>query len=277
MLTSFCSRAVARRGLNLRRPFQCKTTNNLTQRLFHSHEHPPPTGPFTEVESAILSAGYRHVPEHGFTTKAIGLGAKDAGYRDISPSVLPDGAFGLVRWHLATQREGLKGRVKGKVLGNGALTAQDKVEHVTWERLLANQDIIHRWQEVRSCHHGPAQLCAKIPSRIRPPLRRDPPPLWRRLCRPLLVYQAGEPLYRVRLRRAFHDHRRITRLFGNKGLPPTATRGGEHVRRCCQSGWTVGWIHDGRGRECLEKQRGQDLKAESLQDRHGDWERWRAM
>ena len=158
MSASTCSRAASRPTINLRRCLHHRTTNNLSQRFYHSHDHPGPAGPFTEVESAILSAGYKHVPEHGFTTRAIGLGAKDAGYRDISPSVLPDGAFGLVRWHLATQREGLKGRVKEEVLSNGTTTAQDKVEYVTWERLLANSDIIHRWQEVRF-----TQLCS-LPS-----------------------------------------------------------------------------------------------------------------
>jgi ubiquinone biosynthesis protein COQ9 len=146
-----CARVIrARPHALLRRPLRASTTTTTSQPrcLFHSHDHPPPPGPFTEVESAILSAAYKHVPEHGFTTRALGLGAKDAGYRDISPSVLTDGAFGLIRWHLVTQRNGLKGRVVKAIEGGGPV--ESKVERVTWERLLANKDVIHRWQEVRT-------------------------------------------------------------------------------------------------------------------------------
>lgn len=144
-----CARAVrARPDVLLRRPLRASTTTPTSRPrcLFHSHDHPPPPGPFTEVESEILSAAYKHVPEHGFTTRALGLGAKDAGYRDISPSVLTDGAFGLIRWHLVTQRDGLKGRVVKAIEGEGSV--ESKVGRVTWERLLANKDVIHRWQEV---------------------------------------------------------------------------------------------------------------------------------
>ncbi len=56
----------------------------------------PPGAPFGAAERAILAAAYRHVPEHGFSPRTLALGARDAGYPDISASILPDGAFSLV-------------------------------------------------------------------------------------------------------------------------------------------------------------------------------------
>ncbi|KAK0387104.1 hypothetical protein NLU13_5417 [Sarocladium strictum] len=152
-----CARATRVRPTLLHSSVSIRTVSLLPNRGFHSHDHPPPSGPFTEVESAILSAGYKYVPEHGFTTRALGLGAKDAGYRDISPSVLSDGAFGLIRWHLVTQREGLKGRC-GNMLEDDGGSVEGRVEKVTWERLLANKDIIHRWQEALAIMAQPSYV-----------------------------------------------------------------------------------------------------------------------
>lgn len=121
----------------------------LCRRPFHSHDHPAPPGPFGATESAILSAAYKHVPEHGFTQQALSLGARDAGLLDISPSALVDGPFSLIRWHLVTQREALKGRSEVIFEKEGAPGGVGgRVAALTWERLRRNKDIIHRWQEV---------------------------------------------------------------------------------------------------------------------------------
>jgi ubiquinone biosynthesis protein COQ9 len=123
---------------------------------YHSYEHPPPPGTFNASERAILSAAYAHVPEHGFTNHSLSLGARDAGYLDISTNLLPNGPFSLIKYHLVTQREALAPRSE-HVLGGSSSQAQasersdisNKVELLTWERLLANRNVIHRWQEVR--------------------------------------------------------------------------------------------------------------------------------
>lgn len=120
-------------------------------RTYHSYDHPPPPGAFNATESAILSAAYAHVPEHGFTQHALVLGARDAGYRDISATILPDGPFSLIKYHLVTKREGLAPKSVA-IFGPGEegerLAVANKVERLTWERLLENRDVIHRWQEV---------------------------------------------------------------------------------------------------------------------------------
>lgn len=138
-------------------------------RLYHSYDHPPPPGVFNPTEQAILSAAYAHVPEHGFTQSALSLGARDAGYLDISTNVLPDGPFSLIRYHLVTQREALApksreifntttaaaataatqpGEAPSSLPAGGQWKVGDKVERLTWERLLGNRDVNHRWQEV---------------------------------------------------------------------------------------------------------------------------------
>ena len=118
-------------------------------RPYHSYDHPATQGTFNDTESAILGAAYRHVPDMGFTQAALGRGARDAGYSDMSTTALQHGLFSLIRYHLVTRREALP-RWAEEVFGTeGAETAvADRVERLTWERLLANRDVIHKWQEV---------------------------------------------------------------------------------------------------------------------------------
>lgn len=138
------------------RASRCLRTSHFQpscRRAYHSYDHPPPPGPFGATEKAILSAAYKHVPEHGFSQRSLSLGARDAGLLDISPSALPDGTFSLIRYHLVTQREGLAERSRHIFERDSAPSGVGaKVAALTWERLLANKDVIHRWQEVRPFH-----------------------------------------------------------------------------------------------------------------------------
>jgi ubiquinone biosynthesis protein COQ9 len=116
---------------------------------YHSHEYTPPP-PFPPAETAILSAAISHVPHHGFTVDALKLGARDAGYLDVSTNLLPRGVFDLINYHLVTARLALKDTVQfpsegkqGRTLGLGG-----KVRTLTLARLRANEPIISRWQEV---------------------------------------------------------------------------------------------------------------------------------
>jgi ubiquinone biosynthesis protein COQ9 len=117
---------------------------------YHSYSHPQPAGPFNPIEAAILSAALSHVPSHGFTRTSVALGARDAGYLDASTNLFPKGAFSLVHYHLVAQRlklansQTLQSSDNGVSLGVGA-----KVKALTWERLMQNVGIIHKWQEVR--------------------------------------------------------------------------------------------------------------------------------
>lgn len=158
-MTSLVLRAVVR---NTARPVVATTASSTHCRHrqnFHSYDHPIPASSFGATESEILSAAYKHVPEHGFTTRSLGLGARDAGYLDISPSVLSDGAFSLIRHHLVTQRLRLAETNKqlfnqdtpgsAGSAGSAGSDAKSRVAALTWERLIANKDVVHQWQEVR--------------------------------------------------------------------------------------------------------------------------------
>ncbi|KAK5692185.1 Ubiquinone biosynthesis protein coq9, mitochondrial [Elasticomyces elasticus] len=113
--------------------------------LYHSYEHNEPP-PYRDAESAILSSALAHVPTHGFTLEALSLGAQESGYRDISTNLFPKGAFDLVKYHLVTQRLGLKDRIQftDERMGVGR-----KVRSLVLERLRANVDagVVGRWQE----------------------------------------------------------------------------------------------------------------------------------
>ncbi|KXJ90675.1 ubiquinone biosynthesis protein COQ9 [Microdochium bolleyi] len=130
-------------------------------RQYHSYDHPSPPPVFNAAESAILSEAYAHVPEHGFTHRALSLGARAAGYPDISASVIPEGVFSLIKYHLVTAREGLAPR-KTQVLGgpeqSRLVPVAEKVELLTWERLLANRTINHRWQEALAIMAQPSHV-----------------------------------------------------------------------------------------------------------------------
>ncbi|KAK3061856.1 hypothetical protein LTS18_005304 [Coniosporium uncinatum] len=81
----------------------------LHQRLrpYHSNEHPPQP-PYPPAQTSILSAALTHVPTHGFTSTSLTLGARSAGYLDVSTQLFPRGAFELVAYHLVTRRLALK-------------------------------------------------------------------------------------------------------------------------------------------------------------------------
>ncbi|KAI1262042.1 ubiquinone biosynthesis protein COQ9 [Xylariaceae sp. FL1019] len=138
-------------------------------RPYHSYDHPSPPGVgdggFTDAEQAILSAAYRHVTEHGFTHHALSLGARDAGYLDISTNLIPNGPFSLIRWHLVTQREALASRTQTLFPATGPVTPDmvpARVERLTWERLLANSVVNHRWQEALAIMAQPTHVPSSL-------------------------------------------------------------------------------------------------------------------
>ncbi|KAI1820514.1 ubiquinone biosynthesis protein COQ9 [Xylaria intraflava] len=139
---------------NLPKPQQA--LRRITPRKYHSYDHPPPASIFKPAEQAILSAAYKHVPEHGFTQHALSAGARDAGYPDISTSVLPGGAFSLIHYHLVTQREALAPRREGIVAGEASVPG--RIERLTWARLQGNRDVNHRWQEALAIMAQPTHV-----------------------------------------------------------------------------------------------------------------------
>ncbi|KAI0399108.1 ubiquinone biosynthesis protein COQ9 [Xylaria palmicola] len=155
------SRALTRLTL-LRRAQQAQRAGSQPlARPYHSHDHPPPPGAFNPAERAILAAAYAHVPEHGFTRHALALGARDAGYPDISTNLLPEGPFSLIRYHLVTRREALAPRRDAVLAGDDA-SAPARVERLTWERLLGNRDVNHRWQEALAVMAQPSHVPAAL-------------------------------------------------------------------------------------------------------------------
>ncbi|MCJ1404720.1 Ubiquinone biosynthesis protein coq9, mitochondrial [Xylographa trunciseda] len=125
---------------------------------YHSYEHDPEP-PFSAAEDSILSAALNHVPSQGFTTLALSHGAQDAGYLDVSTNLFPHGPFDLINYHLVTQRLALKDRVlfPDPSIGVGA-----KVRALALQRLEANKNIIHRWQEALAIMALPSNMSPSI-------------------------------------------------------------------------------------------------------------------
>ncbi|KAL6246027.1 Ubiquinone biosynthesis protein coq9, mitochondrial [Rhinocladiella similis] len=129
------------------------------RRSYFSIHHPDPP-PFHEAQDKILAAAIARVPKSGFTEDALVLGARDAGYLDVTVQLFPRGVFDLINYHLVTQRLALKNNVQfpeGTHLGLGA-----KVRALVMARLRANEGIIHQWQGAL----GHMSLLGNIPASL---------------------------------------------------------------------------------------------------------------
>ena len=132
-------------------------------RSYHSTFHPDtpfPANAYTPAQSTILSAALFHVPKHGFTAHSLTLGARDAGYLDVSLQLFPRGGeIELVLFWLGSRRCLLREKVeKGEIFPrpseeegethNKELSTEEKVEILILERLKMNEGVIHQWQDV---------------------------------------------------------------------------------------------------------------------------------
>ena len=128
---------------------------------YHSYEHAQPP-PYREAERDILSSALAYVPARGFTQQALTLGAKDAGYLEVSLNLFPNGAFELVQYHLVTQRLGLKNRIQ---FADEKIGVGRRVRSLVLERLRANVDagVVPRWQEALAI----MSLAENIPASLR--------------------------------------------------------------------------------------------------------------
>lgn len=149
--------AVTRPGL-----LRCAPIAHPQTSSYHSYDHPKTDPSRNTSEQAILSAAYTHIPTHGFSTAALALGAKDAGFPDISTSILPHGPFSLVEFHLVTKRKALAAQSRQIFTNTESSKVEDKVERLTWERLLANEAVVHRWQEALAIMAQPSYVSPSL-------------------------------------------------------------------------------------------------------------------
>ncbi|KAJ5393441.1 uncharacterized protein N7487_011082 [Penicillium crustosum] len=88
-------------------------THSLPHRTYHSALHARlPDHSYTNSQTAILTSALAHVPTHGFSATALTLGARDAGFLDVSVQLLPRGEFDLILFWLASRRGLLRGKVE---------------------------------------------------------------------------------------------------------------------------------------------------------------------
>jgi ubiquinone biosynthesis protein COQ9 len=144
------------------RPTQTTRTSKprqLPQRTYHSALHARlPDHSYTNSQTAILTSALAHVPAHGFTATALTLGARDAGFLDVSVQLLPRAEFDLILFWLASRRGLLRGQVeegglfrriaaeKGKDVHE--LSVEERVRGLILERLRMNAEVKGVWQDV---------------------------------------------------------------------------------------------------------------------------------
>jgi ubiquinone biosynthesis protein COQ9 len=145
------------------RPAQTTTRTSkpkqLPHRTYHSALHARlPDHSYTNSQTAILTSALAHVPAHGFTATALTLGARDAGFLDVSVQLLPHAEFDLILFWLASRRGLLRGQVeegglfrriaaeKGKDVHE--LSVEERVRGLILERLRMNAEVKDVWQDV---------------------------------------------------------------------------------------------------------------------------------
>lgn len=138
----------------------CPRFRNLPRRTYFSQQHPDPP-PYPAIQEAILSAALKQVPEHGFTSKALTLGAKDVGYLDVSVQLFPRGSFDLIIYYLVTQRLALKNNVH--FAEDAKLGVGRKLKTLAMTRLRSNKDTIHQWQGAL----GQMSLLGNLPASLK--------------------------------------------------------------------------------------------------------------
>ncbi|KAI9643423.1 Ubiquinone biosynthesis protein coq9, mitochondrial [Ciborinia camelliae] len=138
---------------------------SLSAKSYHSYDRPSPSdSPFPPTETSILRASLPHIPTHGFTLNTLSLGAQDVGYIPAATNLFPRGAFSLAHYHLYTQRLALKNNTEliaplpETEGGEPAKGVGKRVKALTWERLMGNRDVIHKWQEAQALLTLPTNL-----------------------------------------------------------------------------------------------------------------------
>ncbi|OJD23611.1 rpsU-divergently transcribed protein [Blastomyces percursus] len=152
-----------------RLPNPCPSHSRHYHSSFHSALEPP-SDTYTPEQSAILSAAVSHIPEHGFTAHSLTLGARDAGYLDVSLQLFPDGGeIALITYWLGSRRGMLRQKAKrrelfGKSEGGeaGGLSVEEKVVVLILERLKMNEGIIEHWQDALATMSLPFNIAPSI-------------------------------------------------------------------------------------------------------------------
>ncbi|OJD19729.1 rpsU-divergently transcribed protein [Emergomyces pasteurianus Ep9510] len=147
--------------------------SKLLSRPYHSSFHPtaePPADTYTPEQSAILSAAVNHIPEHGFTTHSLTLGAREAGYLDVSLQLFHHGGeIELITYWLRSRRAMLRRKAEsGELFGKPelgevrGLSVEERVVVLILERLKMNEEIIEHWQDALATMSLPFNIAPSI-------------------------------------------------------------------------------------------------------------------
>ncbi|KAJ5136160.1 hypothetical protein N7448_004714 [Penicillium atrosanguineum] len=125
-------------------------------RPYHSTLHPRlPDHTYNNSQTAILTASLPHIPTHGFSAESLALGARDAGFLDVSVQLFPRAEFDLILFWLASRRGLLRAKVEEGALFRrvadqagrdvSSLDVEEKCRILVMERLKMNEDVKGQW------------------------------------------------------------------------------------------------------------------------------------
>ncbi|KAJ6017586.1 hypothetical protein N7451_000965 [Penicillium sp. IBT 35674x] len=119
------------------------------RRPYHSTLHPTlPVHEYTNSQIAILEASLAHTPVHGFSNTSILLGARDAGFLDVSIQLLPNGEYDLILFWLASRRGLLRAAVEsGEIQFPAGQDVQSKIKTLIMKRMKMNEEIRGQWSD----------------------------------------------------------------------------------------------------------------------------------
>lgn len=140
-------------------PSSHSRTQSPQIRPYHSTLHPRlPDHTYNNSQTAILTASLAHIPTHGFSAESLVLGARDAGFLDVSVQLFPRAEFDLILFWLASRRGLLRAKVEEGALFRrvadqagrdvSSLDVEEKCRILVMERLRMNQDIKEQWAGV---------------------------------------------------------------------------------------------------------------------------------
>jgi ubiquinone biosynthesis protein COQ9 len=144
------------------RPSLFKTPRHLqpqSKRPYHSTLHPRlPDHTYNNSQIAILTASLPHIPTHGFSPETLALGARDAGFLDVSVQLFPRAEFDLILFWLASRRGLLRAKVEEGALFRrvaddagrdvSSFGVEEKCRILVMERLRMNVDVKEQWSGV---------------------------------------------------------------------------------------------------------------------------------
>ncbi|EPY51460.1 ubiquinone biosynthesis protein Coq9 [Schizosaccharomyces cryophilus OY26] len=117
--------------------------------------------PISGKKAQILKHALEHVPQLGFSEKAITIGGRSLGYSNLPKALFPSGPMDLISYFLLQQRYALREQKSHLTI---LPSTTEKVTHLIWSRLQANRDILEHLPHMIATCVTPSNLPSSVKS-----------------------------------------------------------------------------------------------------------------